>query len=237
MLLLAIDTSGAAVTAAVHDGCSVLAEQISPGARHHAELLTPVVEAVLTGAGAGRSELTGIVVGVGPGPFTGLRVGLVSARVLGYALDIEVYGVCSLDALAEQAASEHFGVAGSAGSPGFVVATDARRREVYWAGYAVEGRSARRIEGPDVAAPSAVPHAGRPVVGRGAELYPEDLGTAIEPLDGSAGWLAAVAVRALGESDGGLDGLVAGQVLLPPDPLYLRRPDAVEPGARKRVLR
>lgn len=221
MLLLALDTSGAVVTAALHDGTAVLAERGEQDARRHAELLAPTLAAVLADAGRDRRELTGIVVGVGPGPFTGLRVGVVTGLVLGAALGIGVHGVCSLDGIAED--TEALG--------DVVVATDARRREVYWARYrrSAPGAAPVRVDGPHVSAAADVDRAGASVVGRGAVLYPEALGPAGEPLDVRAGALAAVAVRAL--AGGGAGALVA------PEPFYLRRPDAVPPGERKRVLR
>src|SRR5512142_1987226 len=95
----------------------------------HGEQLAPLIEQALAQAGAGRQDLTAIAVGVGPGPFTGLRVGLVTARTLGFVLDIPVRGVCSLDVLAVEAADS------GAVSGHFVVATDARRKEVYLASY------------------------------------------------------------------------------------------------------
>jgi tRNA threonylcarbamoyl adenosine modification protein YeaZ len=227
MLLLALDTSGAVVTAALFDGVAVLAEREVADARRHAELLAPTVASVFAKARRDRRELTGIVVGVGPGPFTGLRVGVVTGRVLGAALGVPVHGVCSLDALAEEAA-----VTGE-----FLVATDARRREVYWARYhrteaeaeAEAGAVALRVDGPHVGRAADVPRGELPVVGRGAALYPDALGPAVEPLDVRAGALARIAVRALADGASG--------ALLDPEPLYLRRPDAVPPGERKRVLR
>jgi tRNA threonylcarbamoyladenosine biosynthesis protein TsaB len=232
VLLLGIDTS-AAVTAAVHDGRAVLAERSVHDPRRHAELLAPMVAEVLREAGAGPRDLTGVAVGVGPGPFTGLRVGLVTARTLGHVLDVPVHGLCSLDALAAAAAP---GLPG-----GFLVATDARRREVYWARYAVAAGVARRVEGPHVGAASDVDVRALPVVGRGAVLYPDALpGPPVAglpqdplpldplPLDPRAGALAALVAAALRGRD--------GAEILPPVPLYLRRPDAREPGAPKRVL-
>ena len=76
-------------------------------ARAHTEKLAPLVRDTLAAAGATPADLTGIAVGTGPGPFTGLRVGLVTAVTMGHALGIPVHGVCSLDALAEQALAEH----------------------------------------------------------------------------------------------------------------------------------
>ncbi len=242
MLILALDTSGALVTVALHDGSAVLAERSTPDARHHAELLAPSIAEVLASAGAQPGDLTDIVVGVGPGPFTGLRVGLVTARVLGHTLGVPVHGVCSLDALA-QAVAEGAGRGGTpAAGAEFLIATDARRREVYWARYRrADGPPAVRVEGPQVGAPGTLPVTGQgaalpvtgrgaalPVAGRGAALYPEVLGPALEPLDVTAAQVAALAARLL-------TGPGSGGGLLPPDPLYLRRPDAAEAGVRKRV--
>ena len=223
MLLLALDTATAAVTVAVHDGRRLLAEQSRLDARRHAELLAPMIESTLAEAAVDRGDLTAICCGVGPGPFTSLRVGLVTARTLGFALGIEVLGICSLDALAVGAV--RLGTVG----PKFVVAADARRREVYWARYsrAADG-SPERLDDPQVGPAAGLPRDGLTVVGRGAVLYPDLLGPAAEPFEVRAGDLAGAAVR----------GLAAGSnALLPPEPLYLRRPDAVEPGAGKRVLR
>jgi tRNA threonylcarbamoyl adenosine modification protein YeaZ len=223
MLLLAIDTSGPAVTAALHDGRQVLAAVHRDDPRRHAELLAPAIAEVLERAGRSRTELTAVVTGVGPGPFTGLRVGVVTARVLGAALGIPVHGICSLDALAETAPPA---------LPELLVATDARRREVHWARYHRDAAGhAVRDDGPHVALPADVVTGGLPVVGRGAALYPDLLGEPVPgaPLDVDAAALARLAARGLARD--------ATPVLLPPDPLYLRRPDATEPGARKRVLR
>ncbi len=215
MLLLAFDTATPAVTVALYDGAAVLAECTTVDARRHGELLAPGIARVLAEAGADRSALTGVAVGVGPGPFTGLRVGLVTARALGEALALPVHGVCSLDVLA-------FGAA----LPGpFAVATDARRKEVYWAGYA-DRRT--RLGEPAVDKPAAVAErlAGLPVVGAGAVLYSDLLGPAAGPEHPSAADLARLAAERLAAGGAGL---------VPPLPLYLRRPDAVAPGPRKQV--
>ena len=209
MLLLAFDTATPAITVALHDGASVLATSTVVGAMRHGELLAPGITAVLDEVGADRSDLTEIAVGVGPGPFTGLRVGVTTARTLGHVLDIPVRGVCTLDVLA--AAAE---VDGS-----FLVATDARRKEVYWARYADRHT---RVDGPHVDRPADVATADA-VVGRGALLYPDAFPKSVGPENPSAADLATLAAS-------------GGVSLLPPEPLYLRRPDAIEPGARKSVL-
>src|SRR3954449_10855113 len=135
--MLAFDTSTPAVTVAVHDGSTVVAEHTEIGVNRHGELLMPGIEQVLAMVGARPAELTHVVVGTGPGPFTGLRVGLVTARALGDALGIPVHGVCSLDALALLHRQ-------SAGIGGLIVLSDARRREVYCAGYTPEGTRTHR---------------------------------------------------------------------------------------------
>jgi tRNA threonylcarbamoyl adenosine modification protein YeaZ len=215
VLLLAFDTATPAVTVAVHDGARVLAQATTVDARRQGELLASHIRQVLASAGTPLAELTAIVAGVGPGPYTGLRTGLVTARVLGSALGVAVHGVCSLDVIAADA------VAAAAGRP-FLVATDARRREVYWARYSAAGE---RLSGPGVAAPAALP-AGLPTAGEGPAVYPGLLGEPIAPRFPSAATLAGLAAGRLAAGDG----------LLPPEPLYLRRPDAREPGPPKSVL-
>lgn len=214
MLLLAFDTATPAVTVAAHDGARVLAQETAVDARRQGELLATFIGRVLAAAGATRSDISVVVTGVGPGPYTGLRTGLVTARVLGSALGVPVHGMCTLDVIAADA------VSGAAGRP-FLVATDARRREVYWARYSPTGE---RLSGPDVAAPAALP-AGLPVAGEGAHEAPGVLGEPIEPRYPSAATLARLAAQRL----------AAGASLLSPQPLYLRRPDARAPGPPKRV--
>ncbi|HEY7717188.1 MAG TPA: tRNA (adenosine(37)-N6)-threonylcarbamoyltransferase complex dimerization subunit type 1 TsaB [Pedococcus sp.] len=227
MLLLAIDTSTTAVTVALHDGSRVVAERSTLDARRHTEHVAPGVEGVLQDAGVAPGDVTDVAVGVGPGPFTGLRVGMVTATVFAHARGIPVHGVCSLDALAHEAA------AAGAVTGEFVVATDARRKEVYWARYAaVPGADgapprATRLTHPAVDLPATVGEAlgGAGVVGRGPLLYPDHLAPAAGPLDVSAGALAAVA----------LSELAAGRDL-PVVPMYLRRPDAAPSQPRKPAL-
>lgn len=216
VLLLAIDTSTPAVTAALHDGTRVVAESTVVDARRHGELLAPRVAAVLAEVGALPGDLTGVAVGVGPGPFTGLRVGVVTALTLGAALGVPVHGICSLDAVAWAAES-----AAGVGGP-FVVVTDARRREVYWAAYA-DSRTREAPATVDRPAEVVALHGSLPFVGPGAELC--DVPVA-RPTTLSAAALAELAAHRL----------ATGGELLDPRPLYLRRPDATPPGERKRVL-
>jgi tRNA threonylcarbamoyl adenosine modification protein YeaZ len=213
VLLLAFDTATPAVTVALHDGQRVLAETSTVDARRHGELLAPSIAKVL--AGAEPRDLTGIAVGVGPGPFTGLRVGVVTARVFSRTLGIPVHGICTLDALARAA------VDAQATGQDFLAVTDARRKELYWARYSAAGE---RLDGPAVNRPDDLP-AGLPIAGQAVSLYPA-LGQSIWPEHPSAAVLATLAAERL--ADGG-----AG--LLPPEPLYLRRPDAQIPGKPKRV--
>jgi tRNA threonylcarbamoyl adenosine modification protein YeaZ len=143
--VLAIDTATHAVIAAVvrRDGAGrieVLAQRITVDAHAHAEQLTPNIVAAVADAGLTMGDIDVVVVGCGPGPFTGLRIGMATAAAFGHALGIPVYGVCSLDAIGGQTTGE------------VLVVTDARRREVYWARY----RDGARTDGPGVGAMSAL---------------------------------------------------------------------------------
>jgi tRNA threonylcarbamoyl adenosine modification protein YeaZ len=215
VLVLAFDTATPAVTVAVGDEGQVLAQRTVVDARRQGELLAVGIREVLAEAGVAGGGLDAIASGAGPGPYTGLRVGLVTARVLGSALGVPAYGFCTLDVIAADAAA-------AAAGREFLVATDARRRELYWARYSAAGA---RLSGPEVAAPAVLP-AGLPVAGEGAHAYPGVLGDAIPPRYPSAATAARWCARRL----------AAGEALGPPDPLYLRRPDARAPGAPKRVL-
>ena len=211
-MLLAFDTATPLVTVALHDGDRVVVEHSSSVPMKHGEHLAPLIARCLEDAGIVRQDLTAIAVGVGPGPFTGLRVGVVTARTLGMVLEVPVYGVCSLDAVALEV------VGSGAVDGGFLVATDARRKEVYLASYDADGR---RLEGPVVTRPAEVA-TDAPVAGAGPLLYPDHFPHAIAPERPSAGWLAA-----------GVSAELVG--LLDPEPLYLRRPDAVAGAPRKPV--
>ncbi len=220
MLTLAIDTSTSAI------GVAVLASGHDPvvgvvvDARAHTEHLAPLVRDTLAAAGATPADLTDIAVGTGPGPFTGLRVGMVTALTLGHALGIPVHGVCSLDALAEQALAAHDGV------DEVLVATDARRKEVYWARYARGADGAVARTEPAVDRPAEVAEAVRalPTVGRGPVLYPDLFPNGLGGLlDVDPSWLGQVALRRI----------AAGEPM-PVEPLYLRRPDALTTAERGR---
>mgnify|MGYP000904892979 FL=1 len=217
MLLLALDTSTSAITVALHDGVRVLAEATTLDARAHGERLAPGIREVLAAAGATPGELTHVVCGLGPGPFTGLRVGIVTARVLAMVTGAALHGVCSLDALA------------AAGPEGEVlVATDARRKEVYWARYAVSPGSVRALSAPAVTKPAELAPQVRalPTVGRGPVLYPGLFPAPVGVLDVSAAALADLAVARL----------AAGEALADREPLYLRRPDAAPNVVAKSAL-
>jgi tRNA threonylcarbamoyl adenosine modification protein YeaZ len=215
VLVLAIDTSSAAVTAAVIDVSAddvvSLSERVTVNARGHGEYLAPNIAAGLAEAGAVAGDLGAIVAGTGPGPFTGLRVGLVTAAVMGELLDVPTYGVCSLDAIAPPA---HDGE--------LVVATDARRKEVYWARYL----GGVRIEGPEVSRPADVPPGSRAAAGAGARLYADVLGVPILDRDYPS---ATALVRCA------VDRIREGAPSEPLTPLYLRRPDAVPSPTSKPV--
>jgi len=217
VLVLALDTSTPAVTAALAEvtgtGMKGLAERRSVDPRAHGERLAPQVRLILDEAGVRTRDLAAIVAGVGPGPFTGLRVGLATAAAMGQALAIPTYGICSLDAL------------GRAAGPGRVlVATDARRREVYYATY-VDGV---RATDPDVAKPADVRVDVDRAVGEGALKYGEIFGVPVDdrvlfPPGEALIALAAERIRRQAPTES-------------LTPLYLRRPDAVEPASRKPVL-
>jgi len=228
VLTLVLDTATPAVTAALAsisaDGSAdLLAERVTVDARAHGELLAPAIAEVLRAGGVAARELSTVVAGVGPGPFTGLRVGLVTAAALADTLTIPVYGVCTLDALGWAASVALPSTASPDGVP-VLVATDARRHEVYWAVY-VDGT---RVAGPAVNRPSEVDCSGIGfAVGDGALRYADVLRVPVrdEPRYPPAVGLAALAAARI------LNGAPAE----PLTPLYLRRPDAVVPGARKAV--
>ena len=243
-MLLAIDTSTSAVTAALHDGRDVVARTSTIDARRHTEILAPAIEAMFAETDVAPADLSRVAVGVGPGPFTGLRVGVMTAMTFAYALDLPIGGVCSLDALAHRAHT--LGMRGP-----LLVATDARRKEIYWAHYDLDG-------GPIVPGDPAVDKAAAvaeqlgdiPAVGRGARLYADVLHDATRAAAagghgtaGAVGTSGDAALTGAGEAEVLLDvdaadlaivaheRVMAGERLLDTEPLYLRRPDAVPAAA------
>ncbi|GEE01878.1 tRNA (adenosine(37)-N6)-threonylcarbamoyltransferase complex dimerization subunit type 1 TsaB [Gordonia spumicola] len=204
-LVLAIDTATEAVVTGVvrvDDGhVTTLAERSIDDNRRHAEILTTLVREVLDEAGIVGSDLNRVVVGVGPGPFTGLRVGMATAAAYGDALGLPVHGVCTLDAIAIDADLDGESL----------VVTDARRREVYWARY----RDGERVDGPGVVAPASL-QAGDAVV-----VSPARFADAV----GGSAHLERTAPTASGLVTAWLNDR---KVAEPLEPLYLRRPDAVE---------
>ncbi|NYI05952.1 tRNA (adenosine(37)-N6)-threonylcarbamoyltransferase complex dimerization subunit type 1 TsaB [Allostreptomyces psammosilenae] len=269
MLLLAFDTATPAITAALYGTAptqpgppELLAESTQVDARRHGELLLPSVDGLLRRTALTPADLTALVVGVGPGPYTGLRVGLTTAVTMGEALGIPVYGLCTLDAIAYAARA-----AGLTGP--FAVATDARRKEVYWARYGADGarQGSPAVDRPERIADSL---ADVPVVGAGAVLHHAAFRTVLTAADGMPELASAAAHAALAAEE-----IAAGRtasaepvgetrpadenepvleapdenkpaddagarrrqpVLVPPVPLYLRRPDAQVPAGYKAVL-
>lgn len=210
LLVLAVDTA-TTVAVGLARGGTVLQVATLADRMAHAEQLTPMVHRCLDAAGVVPADLDLVVAGLGPGPFTGLRVGIATALMLASALHLPWRGVCTLDVLAAQLVAEH-----TEPPADFVVATDARRREVYWARY--DGRGVR-VDGPHVSPAAEVPPL--PVIGPGADLYPDHLQAVLGPRTLDPGVLA---VRGPELPDAGRT------------PLYLRRPDATEPTRRKSVL-
>ena len=205
MLVLALDSSATAsvALARVHGseaGASfeILARYESEDTRSHAEVMGPYAQAALQDAGVRGEDLDAILTGTGPGPFTGLRAGIVTARALGFAWSVPVYGMMSLTALAERAVSGV--VAGEAGvdtageenaerafasaesaelieGAELLVLSDARRREVYSARYRVNAEGYSLVDGPNVCPASEILPGGAPsyAYGYGAGLYSEAL--------------------------------------------------------------
>jgi tRNA threonylcarbamoyl adenosine modification protein YeaZ len=222
-LLLAVDTSSDVVSAALVEmgdaGLRVVAAKDEHAANRHGELLAANIDALLQQGGAVPASLVAVAAGLGPGPFTGLRVGVVTASTLADALGVPSYGVCSLDAIAHAHAD---------GRP-FVVCTNARRKQVYWARYDGSGG---RVEGPDIGTAAdvaarfadEVPRA----VGAGVVLYPAEFDAFDETADAPAASTAVAQLVAERVRVG------AGSDVM--EPMYLRRPDASPPGRPKSVL-
>ncbi|RDI64425.1 tRNA threonylcarbamoyl adenosine modification protein YeaZ [Nocardia pseudobrasiliensis] len=186
-----------------------LATRVTVDARAHNEVLTPQILACLETAGRSRTELDAVVVGIGPGPFTGLRVGMATAAAFGDALGLPVHGVCSLDAIAADAWREPADEAAE-----LLVVTDARRREVYWARY----RRSGRVDGPGVCKPADLDSGDAGAIA-GSASHVDFFDLPVLPVEtpSPAGLVGCAAAD-----------LLAGVAPAPLEPLYLRRPDAVE---------
>lgn len=228
MLILGVDTATALTTVALCGGDGEeLASAEHKDPRHHAEVLPRLTRQVLADADISASEIGLVAVGVGPGPFTGLRVGVAFARSLAHALEIPAAGAVTLDVVAR--AHPHPG--------GTTVVTRSRRVEVAWATY---DDQARRLEGPLILSDQDYPRMGRvvgDVDGVDDVAYPSaavlcDLVrarlTAGEPIPEDREW-PEDAATGTGESTARALAAAAseGRLLLPALPLYLRRPDAV----------
>ena len=205
MNVLAIDTSVGVSVAILRSNDEVTQSQaVDHGMQ--GELTAELISKVVSDSGLKIEEITDVVVGVGPGPFTGLRVGLVTASVFAHAREIPIHGICSLDAIAFDFAKP------------CIVVTDARRKELYWTRY--EGI---RIGEPQVSKPEVIasqfPDAD--FVGPGANLYPDYVSGNVTEL--KAGSLAKLFASGSAQ-------------LVDLSPMYLRKPDAVEPTLRKSVL-
>lgn len=207
----------------------VLARFATSDTRSHAEALAPAVRDLLAEAHIEPADLDGILTGTGPGPFTGLRAGIVTARTLGFAWQVPVYGMCSLDALAFRAGAH----AADREQREILVAIDARRKELYWRRYTVltddRGHFARPADEARVGPPEDLPRL--PAYGSGAGLYAPRLA---EPVPGyaEAHPTAAQLARAAWA-------LTSRGHELSEDtsPLYLRESDAKVPAQRKKALR
>lgn len=205
MKILAIDTS-VGVSVAVLDGETVLAETTRTEHGIQGEQTAAFIFELLAESRLSTGDITDVVVGVGPGPYTGLRVGIATAQAFAFARNIPIEGICSLDAVAHDF-----------GNP-CVVVTDARRKELYWSKY-----DGKRIDQPQVNTPAEIAElvSASRVVGPAANLYPEVISGDVLPLRAaSLGQLFAS----------------GNAQIVPVSPLYLRKPDAQEPTNRKSVL-
>ena len=209
-MLLAIDTSAGTSVAVVDRDAGILAEHSSNDTRRHAEVIGELIAACLGDSGVPVAALSGVVAGMGPGPFTGLRVGIAAARAFAVGAGTIVVPVASHDAIA-------FG-AFAAGEPGpLLVATDARRHEVYWTTYSGPDAAGipTRTSGPSLAKAAELEHA---VPGFGGYRLLE------------AGTVSAGALGMLAEA------LHAnGRPFAADEPLYLRSPDVTLSAGPKRV--
>ncbi|WP_048760729.1 tRNA (adenosine(37)-N6)-threonylcarbamoyltransferase complex dimerization subunit type 1 TsaB [Corynebacterium vitaeruminis] len=219
MNILAVDTSTPQVTAGIVRDGETVAEQLHLDARAHNEVLVPLIQQCLTDSGMAATELDAVVVGCGPGPFTGLRVGMATAASFADALGIPCYGICSLDALASGA--------GSARDE--LVVTDARRREVYFAAY----RDGQRVFGPAVAKPADVMELLKEeVAAEVVSFVPSHARGSLNHIEQIAG-LEVAAEQVFPTPAAMVEVVDFDSAPGPLVPLYLRRPDAVVPKAMR----
>lgn len=225
MILLAFDTAQGALSAAVMDGEGVLASSFEPRTRGHAEALMPLLETMLAEAALGFADLDALAVTVGPGTFTGLRVGLAAARGLALARALPLVGVTTLEAVAEPAGAEADEIA--------IALFDARRDEVYMQAFAptLAPLTPPLLVGLDEAV-AHLPEGRAVLVGTGAELLAPRLEAAGRPfrLSPAKPQPDAQAVGRIALARIAAQGLGAFRVA--PEPLYIRAPDAKLPGGR-----
>jgi tRNA threonylcarbamoyladenosine biosynthesis protein TsaB len=229
MICLAFDTVLDTCSAAIWADGAVLASESVAAARGHAELLFPMLARVLDKAGLDYPAIDRIGVTIGPGSFTGVRVGVAAARGLALALGRPAVGISTLEALAATAiARDH--ILAEAPDAKIAAAIDARRGEIYFQVFATlpNSSSLTAMTSPEVVAPEEAARQlpGGPVVmiGSGAALVDAALGRANIRIEASPGVI----------DPGVLAGVVAARTIEadapPPSPLYLRAPDAKLPG-------
>lgn len=144
MSILAIDTAASRTSVVIIENGEVVFSEFRDGAMSHGPALPELVQAAIK-----NREISEVLVGMGPGPYTGLRVGITFAQTFAWARNIPIRRFCSLDAIAAQVNESDF-----------IVTIDARRKEVYWARYT----NGIRVEGPAVDLPSAVADRGIKVI-------------------------------------------------------------------------
>ena len=228
MTILAIDTSMAACSAAVLlPGDRQAVRRFEPMDRGHAEALFPMIEAVMAEAGCSFRDLSKIAVTLGPGSFTGVRVGVAAARGIALAARLPVVGATSLEVMA-RGCVRRLGADERRG--GFAVLHDARRDELYVQCFAEDGEATGEPQLLRVADAATLPPEIALAVGSGAmpaardaERQGRHLRTALRDLLPEAGDLALIAKHRPAADH-------------PPAPLYLRPPDA-KPQSDKTLAR
>ena len=207
VVILAIDTSAGTSVAVLSLDGEVLARRDTADTMRHAEVVGSAIAGALSDAGISSTDVTLVAGGVGPGPFTGLRVGLAAAVAFATGRDIPLLPTVSHDAIAREYYDEH---GPDAFATGLRVVTDARRKEVYWSEFSgfANGMPVR-VAGPAVA-------------------KPDELTVAPVQIDATTVSAAALALVALAERAAGVSRAF--------DPLYLRSPDVTLSAGPKRVV-